>query len=153
MRLAKYLTALALFVALATMPQTAFSYITLTTPYAVAINGSTVETDTIGACTGFAVDYEGSTMTYFFKIGTLGGSPSNLVPGVNAAALNQNISVTVNLLTGAYTTSQGGSGTVPGAILTNVNNGLISNRNTAESFMAVAGGLMPGATTAWTLIN
>lgn len=87
--------------------------ITLTTPFTVTENGVQVENDTIGACTGFAVDYQGSTMTYFFKIGTLGGSPSNLIPGPIAAVQNQNISVTVNLISGAWADNLGGSGTVP----------------------------------------
>ncbi len=126
--------------------------ITLTTPFTVTEDGVQVENDTVGACTGYAVDFEGSTMTYFFKIGTLGGSPSNLIPGSIAATQNQNISVTVNLLTGAWTDNLGAGGTIPGAILNPILTALIADRNNAEGFMSVSGGLMPGTQVPWTQI-
>jgi hypothetical protein len=126
--------------------------ITLTTPYAVTINGVQVENDTVGACTGYSVDFIANTMTYFFQIGTLAGSPPNLVAGPIASLQNKFIQVTVNLLTAAWTDNIGGSGVVPGSILNPIIAAFIADRNSAEAFMAVSGGLMPGTVTPWTAL-
>jgi hypothetical protein len=123
--------------------------ITLTTPYTISVNGSQVEDDTIGACTGMTVDYIGNVMVYTFSVGTLIGNPSNLVAGPYAIANNQQITITVQLLTGAWSDNHGHSGIIPGSILNPIVAQLLANRNSAEGFMAVSGGLMPGVVTAW----
>jgi len=126
--------------------------IALTTPFTVSINGVQVENDTVGACTGYTVDFIANTMTYFFQIGSLSGSPPNLVAGSIAALQNKFIQVTVNLLTAAWTDNLGGSGTVPSATLNPIIAAFIANRNSAEAFVAVSGGLMPGTVTNWTAL-
>lgn len=130
--------------------------ITLTTPYTVAINGSTVETDTIGACTSSSVDYIARTLTYVFKIGTLTGSPSNLNAGSYAQTNGQTITVTVYIGTTNATQTTGQwylngvlQGTIiPGGTINPIISTILADRNTAEGF--ISQGLMPGTTSAWT---
>ena len=124
--------------------------ITLTSPYTVSVNGSQVENDTVGACTGMSLDYLANVLTYSFAIGGLTGSPANLNIGPYAQTNSQNVIVTVQLLTGGWSDNHGHSGTIPGAILNPIITQLLANRNTAEGFVAVSGGLMPGTQVAWT---
>jgi hypothetical protein len=124
--------------------------ITLTSPYAISVNGTQVENDTVGACTGMSLDYLASVLTYSFAIGGLLGG--NLNVGPYAQTNNQNVVVTVQLQTGAWSDNHGHSGVIPGAILNPIVTQLLANRNTAESFMAVSGGLMPGTQVAWTAL-
>lgn len=132
--------------------------ITLTSPYTVAINGSTVETDTIGACTSSSVDYIARTLTYVFKIGTLTGSPTNLNAGPYAQTNGQTITVTVYIGTTNATQTTGQwylngilQGTIiPGSTINPIISTILADRNTAEGFVAVPGGLMPGSLVAWT---
>jgi hypothetical protein len=126
--------------------------ITLTTAYAIAVNGTQVENDTVGACTGFSVDYVGKIMVYTFTLGTLSGSPPSIVAGTYAVANNQQITLTVNLVTGAWSDNHGHGGVVPGSILNPIITQLLGNRNSSESFMAVSGGLMPGTQVPWTAL-
>lgn len=133
--------------------------IALTTQYTVAIGGVQVEDDTTGACTSMSMDYLARMMTYVFKVGTLTGSPSNLNVGPYAQTNGQTITVAVYVganisgglqtgnwfLNGVLQASVIASGTI-NPIITQ----LLANRNTAEGFVAVAGGLMPGTTTNWT---
>jgi hypothetical protein len=124
--------------------------IALTTPYTVSIGGTQVEDDTTGGCSAMTLDYLGHIMTYTFKVGTLTGSPPQLNVGPYAQLQGQSITVTVNLSTGAWSDNIGGMGTIPGSILNPIITQIIANRNSAEGFVAVSGGLMPGTTTAWT---
>jgi len=134
--------------------------ITLTSPYTISVNGTQVEDDTIGACTGMSMDFLGNIMTYIFKIGTLAGSPANLNVGSYAQTNGQTVTVAVYI--GPTTASQTfgtwwlngaqQSTIVPSANLTASVTQLLANRNTAEGFVAVSGGLMPGAVTAWTAL-
>jgi hypothetical protein len=134
--------------------------ITLTTPYTVAIGGVTVEDDTIGACVSMSMDYLANLMTYVFKVGTLAGSPSNLNVGPYAQTNGQTVTVAVyvgpnvgNQQTGQWYLNGVLQGTlVSGTILAPIITQLLANRNTAESFISVAGGLMPGTTVAWTAL-
>jgi len=131
--------------------------INLTTPYTVSINGTQVENDTVGACVGSSVDYLARTLTYVFKIGTLTGSPSNLNVGPIAQQQNQTVTVTVYVgpTQGGQTTGQWWlngvlqASIIPAATLNPIITQLLSNRNTAEGFVAVSGGLMPGTQVAW----
>jgi hypothetical protein len=133
--------------------------ITLTTPYTVSIGGVSVEDDTIGACTSMSVDYLGLIMNYTFKVGTLTGSPANLNVGPYAQLQGQTISVNVYVgpnITGGLQTGNWylngvlQSSIISGTILSPIITQLIANRNTAEGFVAVSGGLMPGTQVNWT---
>jgi hypothetical protein len=132
--------------------------ISLTTPYTIAVNGSTVENDTVGACVGMSMDYLARTLTYTFKVGTLTGSPSNLNVGPYAQTNGQTITVTVyvgpNISGGLQTGNWYLNGVLQPAVIASgtinpIITQLLANRNTAEGFVAVAGGLMPGVATAW----
>jgi hypothetical protein len=134
--------------------------ITLTTPFTVSLNGVQVENDTNGACIGYSMDYIGRQLTYYFNLGTLAGSPTNLVSGPQAQIQNKNIQVTVYVGSTTATQTFGqwylngvlqGS-LVPAATLNPIVTQLLANRNSAESFVAVAGGLLPGSVTAWTAL-
>jgi ethanolamine utilization microcompartment shell protein EutL len=132
--------------------------ITLTAPYTMTIRGTQVENDTIGACTGMSMDYLLNIMTYNFAVGTLSGSPANLSMGPYAQTNGANIIVAVYV--GPTTTTQTfgqwwlngilQATIVPSANLTASVTQLLANRNTAEGFVAVAGGLMPGTQVPWT---
>lgn len=133
--------------------------ITLTTPYTVSVNGTQVENDTVGACTSSSMDYIARMLTYTFKIGTLTGSPSNLNVGSysqNPPSQNIVVSVYVGPTTGTQTFGQwylNGvlQGTIiPSGTLAPFVTSLLADRNSAEGFVAVVGGLMPGSTVAWT---
>jgi len=132
--------------------------ITLTTPYIVTIGGSQVEDDTNAACMSFGIDYSSKIMTVVFKIGTMGGNPSNLVPGFYAQA-NGSGTITITVYCGPTQNGQTQyqwwlngnlqSTIIPSATMASFVTQLLGDRNAAESFMAVVNGLLPGVTTAW----
>lgn len=132
--------------------------ISLTTPYTVAIGGTQVENDTIGACVFSSMDYIGRMMTYVFKVGTLTGTPPNLNAGPYAQLQGQTVTVAVYIGPTTATQTFGQwylngvlqSTIVPTATLTPIVAQLITDRNNAEGFVSVAGGLMPGVVTNWT---
>lgn len=131
--------------------------ITLTTQYLVSINGIQVEDDTVGACISMSMDYLSCMMTYVFKVGTLTGSPVNLNIGPYAQVNGQTVTVTVYM--GPTTASQTFgqwylNGVLQGSIISStilnpIVTQLLTNRNSAESFVSVAGGLMPGTQVPW----
>jgi hypothetical protein len=133
--------------------------ITLTTPYVVNVNGSVVEDDTIGACTSSSMDYLARMLTYTFKIGTLTGSPSNLNVGPysqNPPSQNIVVSVYVGPTTGTQTFGQWllngvlQATIIPSGTLAPFVTSLLADRNSAEGFVAVSGGLLPGSVVPWT---
>jgi len=135
--------------------------ITLTTPYVVSIGGTQVEDDTNGACMSYSMDFVGKILTVVFKIGTLGGSPLNLVPGNYAAEYGSGtittavyLGPTQNGMTYGQWWLNGNpqSTIVPSATIAPFVSQLLGDRNTAETFVAVNGGLMPGTITSWTSI-
>lgn len=134
--------------------------ITLTTPYTVSIGGVQVEDDAIGACTSSSMDYLACMLTYTFKAGTLTGSPSNLNVGPYAQLQGQTVTVSVYVgpTTSTQTTGQWylngnlQSTIIPAATINPIISTLLSDRNTAESFVSVAGGLMPGTQVPWTAL-
>ena len=105
-----------------------------------------------------SMDYLSRMMTYVFKIGTLSGSPSNLNVGPYAQLQGQTVTVTVYIGTTNATQTTGQwflNGALQGSIIPSgtinpIISTIIADRNTAEGFVAVSGGLMPGTTTAWT---
>ena len=135
--------------------------ITLTTPYVVSVGGTQVEDDTNGACVSYSMDFIGKILTVVFKIGTLGGSPLNVVPGFYAQ-VNGAGTITTSVYLGPTQNGQTQyqwwlngnlqSTLVPASSVASLIAQLIGDRNTAESFISVAGGLMPGVTTPWTSI-
>jgi hypothetical protein len=144
------LITLVLLLSLPWLPQSAFAYITLTTPFTASQGGTQVENDTIGACTSITYNFQNFTESVTFNVGMLSGSPQNLAVGPLAQSdPNYSFVVTVNLATGAWTDTQGGSGTVPGSILSGQVTQFEAARNQAESFVGVSGGLMPGTITQW----
>jgi hypothetical protein len=135
--------------------------ITLTTPYQVSVGGVSVEDDTNGACMSYAMDFATKILTVVFKKGTLGGSPLNVVPGFYA---QQDGTGTITVAVYVGPTQNGLTqyqwwlngnlqpNLVPSASISPFVTQLLGDRNTAESFVAVAGGLMPGTTTPWSSI-
>lgn len=135
--------------------------ITLTTPYSVSINGTQVESDTAGACVSSSVDYLGKIMTYTYKVGTFTASP----PTFNVGPYSQN-PPSQNIVVSVYVGSTTGNQTfgqwwlngnlqptiIATASLTASTAQLLSNRNTAENFASVSGGLMPGTQVPWTAL-
>src|SRR5208282_3015680 len=106
--------------------------------------------DTVGACMSYAMDFVAKILTVVFKIGTLGGSPLNVVPGYYAQQYG-NGTVTVAVYLGptqnGLTQNQwwlNGNlqpAAIPTATLAPFVTQLLGDRNTAEAFMAVSGGL------------
>jgi hypothetical protein len=133
--------------------------ITLTTPFTFEENGVQVEDDTVGACVSFSMDYIGRIMTVVYKVGTLTGSPADL--NIGPIAQEQGQTVTVEVYVGPNVSGGIQFGTwwlngnlqntlVPSGDLTTSITNLLAQRNSAESFAAVAGGLMPGTQVPWT---
>lgn len=117
--------------------------ITLTTGRLVQINGVTQENDTQGVNTGFAVEFLGNTATFNLAIGS--GAPSSF----NIAVYNLPVAITVNLGSGAWTSTNGFSGTIGAGALANFVAQTKAVRNTVESFVA-GNSVMPGTQVAWT---
>lgn len=117
--------------------------ITLTTGKLVAINGVTQENDTQGAVVSYTVDFLANTATFVLQIGS--GAPAAFNVGVYSVP----ITVTVNLVTGAWLSSNGLSGTIGGGALANFNTSIKADRNLAEGFSAGGSGILPGTQTAW----
>jgi len=116
--------------------------ITLTTGRLVQINGVTTENNTQGANTGYAVDFLGNTVTFNFSIGS--GAPA----AFNIGVFNLPVSLTVNLATGAWTSTNGSSGTIGAGPLANFVSQTKAIRNTVETFVA-GNSVMAGTQVAW----
>ena len=103
------------------------------------------------------MDYLARILTYTFKVGTLTGSPVNLNVGPYAQLQGQTVTVMVYVGSTNATQTFGQwwlNGSLQGTIIASATlnpivTQLLANRNTAEGFVAVSGGLMPGTTTAW----
>lgn len=117
--------------------------ITLTSGTLVQINGSTVENDTVGACTSMLVDYFSQTVTFTFRTGTIQNG------NLNAGLYGPTVTLTVNLQTGAWSSSSGQSGTIGAGALASFNSQMKSDRNLVETFAAGAAALLPGVQVAW----
>ena len=132
--------------------------ITLTTPYVVAIGGVQVEDDTNAACMSYSMDFSSKIMTVVFKIGTMGGSPLNLVPGFYAQA-NGSGTIAITVYCGPTQNGQTQyqwwlngnlqSTIIPSATLAPFVTQLLGDRNSSEAFVSGVGGLLPGAVTPW----
>lgn len=118
--------------------------ITLTNGTLVQINGSTIENDTIGACTSMNVDYFSQMATFVFRTGAIQNG------NLNAGIYGPTVTFTVNLVTGLWTASTGQTGTIGAGALASFNSQIKSDRNLVETFAAGAGAFMPGTQVAWT---
>ena len=124
--------------------------ITLTTPFTVSINGTQVENDNIGTCIGYSVDYIGYQMIFYFATGTLTGT--TFTAGSQAQIQGKSLQINVSLISPyPWSASNGSSGSsITSTIMSPIISQLIANRNSADGFVSL--GLMPGTTTAWTVI-
>lgn len=131
--------------------------ITLTTPYTVSIGGMQVEDDTNAACMSYSMDFVGKILTVVFNVGTMGGNPLNLVPGYFAGLQGKVVTTAVYLgptINGLTQYQWWLNGVLQGSIISSATMApfvtqLLGDRNSAENFIAVAGGLLPGAVTPW----
>ena len=122
--------------------------ITLTTGIQVSINGVSRENNTQGAVIGFGVDYLTNTVSFSLAQGGVlsqSGLDSFLV-----GAFAEPVQVTINMVTGAWTSSNGLSGTASGALFTAFQTSLKNTRNALETFSAVTNPILPGAVVNWT---
>lgn len=120
--------------------------INLTTPKVISVTGSQnfSETDAQGALMSYSIDFFGQTFTGVFRTGTVTGG------NLNAGAFGDTVTLVVNLVTGAWTSSNGFSGTIGSTPLNNFNAQFKTDRNAAEGFAAGASGIMPGTQVPWT---
>ena len=119
--------------------------ITLTTPTGVTITGPNPvsETDSVGACMSMSVDYFSQTVTFVFRTGTI------VSGNLNAGLYGPSPTLTVNLTSGAWSSSTGQSGTIGAGALASFNSQIKSDRNLVETFAAGAGALLPGVQVPW----
>lgn len=130
------------------------SGITLTTPF--SITGSVTENDPQAACSSMSVNWYTGVITSVFNVGSISGN--TLTPG----AIAPSVTLTVNMITGAWYTISSDTavypnqaGTFSGAGFTAFQNIFISVRNSLEGFAALSsegGGFLPGTQTAWTAV-
>lgn len=120
--------------------------ITLTTPTSVTITGpgAISETDSVGACAYMSVDYINQIATFEFRTGTLVNG------NLKAGQYGPMVTLTVNLLTGAWISSTGQSGVIAGGALTSFNTQVKGDRNLVETFAAGGNGnFLPGTQVPW----
>ncbi len=115
---------------------------------ALTIGGVNVETDAFASITAIDIDFLSKTVTISVQQGTTSGQTFTVgqVPPA--------YKISINLLTGAWSVNNANnsSGTLSGAVLTNLQNTFLNMRNATENF-AVNQGIFPGATvTGWTQI-
>jgi hypothetical protein len=121
--------------------------ITLTTPKKIALNDVVVENNTQGADVSMSMDYLSNVATFIFSIGTVQGTPPNLNIGAYAAA--DTVTVTLDLTTGNWSSSNGKSGTLTGAAFNNFVSQMKATRNSAEVFASGPSAIMPGTQVPW----
>jgi hypothetical protein len=115
--------------------------ISLTNVATASISGTTVESDANAAVTYFEMAYPDSLRVYF-SYGTTAGQV--FTPGTTLPKVVQ----TINLNTGAWTSSNGLSGTLTSPQLSAAQGYALSIRNGLETLAAVA--VVPGTAVAWT---
>jgi hypothetical protein len=108
----------------------------------VTLGGVTVENDTGGAATQMNVNFAGPDIVLVLTKGVVSGSTFT-------AGTQTSISVTINLVTGFWISTNGLSGTLSGAALTNFQTTVKGWRNSVETF-AVNNSILPGTQVAWT---
>jgi len=108
----------------------------------VTVGGVTTETDAQGAAQVMQVNMNGPDITVTLAKGTVAGNALN-------EGTNTRVVVQISGSTGFWQSSNGLSGTLTGAALTNVQTMVKGWRNTIETF-AVNNNIMPGTQVAWT---
>jgi len=116
--------------------------ITLTNAAVLSINGAVTESDANASLYYFELSFPNS-VRLFYGFGTTVGSV--FTPGTQLPK----VIVTLNLVTGAWTSTNGLSGTVSGAGFTAVQNDFLALVNIAETF-AVNNSLVVGTQVPWT---
>ena len=117
--------------------------ITLTNGKLVQVNGVTTENDTQGVNVSYHVDFLANTVLFTFNIGSGAPSAFNI-----SAFFSSPTTLTVDLTTGNWVSSNGLSGTIGATPLANFVAQTKAIRNTVESFASSA--IMPGTQTPWT---
>ncbi len=79
----------------------------------------------------------------------LGLSKQQLYQLTRERSYGPRVSVTVNMTTGQWASTNGLSGTLAGAGLTNIISQFKADRNLMETFAAGASGILPGAQVSW----
>ena len=122
--------------------------ITLTTGIQVSINGASVENDISACVSGITLDYLAGVATFTLTQGSVisqsGADTFNV--GVYASP----VTVSINMGTGAWTSSNGLSGTASGALFIGFQTSIKNTRNALETFSAVTNAIMPGTVVNWT---
>lgn len=116
--------------------------ITLTNAATINLNGATAESDANAAATAMNVTFP-TAITITFAYGTTSGQ--NFTPGTKIATVD----VTINLVTGAWSATNGVSGTLSPGALTSFKSTVTGWRNSTETF-AVNNNILIGSTVAWT---
>jgi uncharacterized membrane protein YfbV (UPF0208 family) len=116
--------------------------ITLTTGKLVQVNGVTLENNTTGADMSFDIDFFANVATFTLRTGVL--QSGNLNPGV----YGDTVTVSLNMVTGAYQSSNGVSGTISGTQLQQFQTMMKNLRNGNEVFVA-ATPIMAGIQVPW----
>jgi hypothetical protein len=117
--------------------------ITLTNPVTVTAGASTIESDLSSAITFVWIDFVNNILGIIMQNGTVSGS--SFTPGAEVPA---EVQCTMNLTTGAWTTTTGLSGTANPAVLAAQVAQFQTSRNGGEQFM-LAIGAVSGTYTAW----
>lgn len=115
--------------------------ITLNVPASVAVNGVTVEADVNAAVTYFELSYP-SSIKIFTSYGTTAGQV------FTSGTVLPKVVITINLHDGTWSSSNGLSGTLSGAQLTNMQTTALNIRNGLEGLIAL--GITPGTAVPWT---
>lgn len=119
--------------------------ITLTNPVVTQQGVSTLENDTVAGASTYTLDAATAAPVFVCRL--------QLGTGVLSQAISVNkyssqITVSVNLVTGAWATDTGVSGTLSGGALTSFVNSLKALRNTVETF-AITNGIVAGTQVGW----
>lgn len=119
--------------------------ITLTNPVVTQQGASTLENDTVAGASTYALDAATAAPVFACRI--------QLGTGVSAQAITVNkfssqINMSLNLVTGAWATDNGQSGTLSGAALNTFVTSLKTLRNTVETF-AINNGIVAGTQVGW----
>ncbi len=121
--------------------------ITLTNPVVVSQGSNTIESDASAAANHIELNLDQGLAIIRFKNGTLAGgifTAGTVAPG--------NVVVTINLITGDWTSSTGQSGTLSGVALQTGQQQVETYANGVESF-ATSQGIIPGTQVPWSSIQ
>jgi len=125
--------------------------ITLTNAAVLNINGAVAESDPNASLyymeISFIAGTTGIQARLFYGYGATSGQTFS--PGNSGSSLIPKVIVTVNLVTGAWSSNTGLSGTVSGAGFTAVQNDILALANIAETF-AVNNNIIDGTQVSWT---